>query len=49
MDRQNLIQRLVARKLQPAASRKAICVCWAPAAQGASRKAIYIAEAQPKK
>ena len=25
MDRQNLIQRLVARKLQPAASRKAIC------------------------
>jgi len=46
MDRQNLIQRLVARKLQPAASRKAICAC---RGAGASRKAIYIAEAQPKK
>jgi hypothetical protein len=48
MDRQNLIQRLVARKLQPAASRKAICGACIGGA-GASRKAIYIAEAQPKK
>ena len=49
MDRQNLIQRLVARKLQPAASRKVICRCGAAGSAGASRKAIYIAEAQPKK
>ena len=51
MDRQNLIQRLVARKLQPAASRKAICsgYCRGAGGAGASRKAIYIAEAQPKK
>jgi hypothetical protein len=53
MDRQNLISRLVARKLQPAgngtalcyaaSSRKALCFI------GAGRKALCYAAAQPKK
>jgi hypothetical protein len=53
MERQNLIQRLVARKLQPAGNGKALCyaepgrkaLCWA----GAGRKALCYAAAQPKK
>jgi hypothetical protein len=52
MDRQNLINRLVARKLQPAGgkalciaatSRKAVCF------GGAGRKALCFAAAGPKK
>jgi hypothetical protein len=53
MERQNLINRLVARKLQPAGNGKALCyaeasrkaLCYAEA----SRKALCYAEAQPKK
>jgi hypothetical protein len=43
MDRQNLINRLVARKLQSSNNDKALC--W----QGASRKALCWPAAQPKK
>jgi hypothetical protein len=38
MERQDLIQRLVARKLQPAGNAKAFCV--APSHGGASRTAL---------
>jgi hypothetical protein len=44
MDRQNLIERLVARKLQPAAKVKAFCVCVARV----NGKPIYFAQARPK-
>ena len=49
MDRQNLIQRLVARKLQTADNRKAFCFgfCWPGAA--ANGKALRDVVAQPKK
>ena len=55
MDRQNLINRLVARKLQPAANGKTLCwhatsrraLCFCPAAP--SRKALCWATAQSKK
>jgi hypothetical protein len=53
MDRQNLIQRLVSRKMQPAGNGKALCfletsrkaLCFAEA----GRKALCYAAAQPKK
>jgi hypothetical protein len=53
MERQNLINRLVARQLQPAGNGKALCfaatnrkaLCYAEA----SRKALCFAAAQPKK
>jgi hypothetical protein len=53
MDRQNLIHRLVTRKLQAAGSVKALCLClpgckalcWADA----GRRVVYFAQAQPKK
>jgi hypothetical protein len=53
MDRQNLINGLVARKLQPAGNGKALCyaepgrkaLCYA----GAGRKALCWVAAQPKK
>jgi hypothetical protein len=53
MDRQNLINRLVARKLQPAGNGMALChvatsrkaVCFA----GAGRTALCYAAAGPKK
>jgi hypothetical protein len=57
MDRKNLINRLVARKLQPAGNGKNLCfchgattrrtLCFCHAAPG--RKALCWAAAQPKK
>jgi hypothetical protein len=52
MERQNLINRLVARKLQPAGNGKALCfaatnrkaLCWVQT----SRKALCWVGAQPK-
>jgi hypothetical protein len=45
MNRQNLINRLVARKLQPAGKQKALCICGGLAKPVGAQKALCFCRA----